>query len=286
MEVELRHVRALLAVARRASFSRAAEELGITQPALSRTVAQLERIVGVRLIDRSTRQVGLTEAGADLLPYAENVMRELAQGLAVARKGGTLRLGFSWLLPDPWAQDAMRRFEDETGASVTLVRCDDPLEELQHHAVDVALVRGQVRRAPAGSQTVYLYDETRVALCSERNPLAQRDELDWADVPSWPLVVNTRSGTTGPWSFPSGEGPRHVVETANFDEWLESVAADRGIGIVPEVAQRRTSHRAVRFLPLTGAPPSAVHIVHLAAAGDRLMDRFVQAAVAAAQSTR
>ncbi|GAA4838537.1 LysR family transcriptional regulator [Saccharopolyspora rosea] len=278
MDVELRHIRAFVAVAHHRSFTRAAEELRITQPALSRTVAQLEKILGVELIDRSARRIGTTRAGREFLGYAEQATSALEQGIAAARKDITIRLGFSWLLPDPWAQRAVTRFERGTGASVALVRCDDPLQALGERTVDVAVVRGEVRNAPPAARAVHLYDETRVAVCSENNALADRDRLDWSEVPSWPLVVNTRSGTTGPWSFPAGRGPEHIVETGNFDEWLESVAADRGIGIVPEVAQRRISHRAVRFLPLTGAPPSAVHLVHVPLAQQDLVNRFLDAA--------
>jgi DNA-binding transcriptional LysR family regulator len=84
---------------------------------------------------------------------------------------------------------------------------------------------------------VHLFDETRVAVCSVHSGLAAADELDWNDAPDWTLVVNTVSGTTGPWSGPAGGGPRRVVATANFDEWIESVAADRGIGIIPDVTE-------------------------------------------------
>jgi DNA-binding transcriptional LysR family regulator len=89
-------------------------------------------------------------------------------------------------------------------------------------------------------RTVHLYDEQRVAVCARDSEPADADHLDWRDAADWTLVVNTASGTTGPWSWPDGDGPRRFVETANFDEWLESVAAGRGIGIVPDVAERRS----------------------------------------------
>lgn len=283
MDVELRHIRAFVAVTRHGSFTRAADELSITQPALSRTVAQLEKILGVALLDRSSRHVDVTEPGREFLSHAEHVLAELDHAVAAARRDITIRLGFSWLLPDPWAQRTMRRFEAATGVPVTLVRRDDPLEALRDHTVDVALVRGRLGNAPSASRAVHLYDETRVAVCSPDSALAGRDRLDWSEVPRWPLVVNVRSGTTGPWSFPAEEGPAHVVETGNFDEWLESVAANRGIGIVPEVARRRISHRSVRFIPLTSAPPSAVHVVHLPDNRQELLSRFLDAARASAQ---
>ncbi|WP_345317315.1 LysR substrate-binding domain-containing protein, partial [Mycobacterium paraffinicum] len=130
---------------------------------------------------------------------------------------------------------------------------------------------------------VHLFDEARVAVCSVHSPLATRSELDWAEVPRWPLVVNTASGTTGPWSWPAGEGPKTIVETTNFDEWLESVAADRGIGVIPDVAERRNIHPGVRFVALRGAPTSPVSIAFLPRARNAVLRRFVEAALESAQ---
>lgn len=155
---------------------------------------------------------------------------------------------------------------------------------MQHASIDVALIRGVIPET-AGVRQVHLFDEVRAAVCSEHSGLASHGVLDWTEVPQWPLVVNTVSGTTGPWSWPTGEGPKHIIETRNFDEWLESVAADRGIGVVPDVAMRRNIHSAVRFIPLTNAPPSAVSLAFLPHNHEPLMRQFVAAAISAVDRT-
>jgi regulatory helix-turn-helix LysR family protein len=127
MDVDLRHFRAFAAVARERSFTRAAERLLITQPALTRTIQQLEAALQVRLVDRTSRHVELTEAGTDFLEHAERVLGAVEQALAAARQQATVRLGFSWLMPDPWAQDTMAGFARATAHAVRPVRCDDPL---------------------------------------------------------------------------------------------------------------------------------------------------------------
>ncbi|WAP53649.1 LysR family transcriptional regulator [Streptomyces sp. S465] len=279
--IELRHLRAFAAVARHRSFTRAAEHLLIAQPALSRTVAQLETALDVRLLDRSTRHVDLTDAGARFLPHAERTLAAFDQALAAAQGESVLRLGFSWLLPDPWAQHAIARFERDTGARITLVRSDDPLDDLDRLGVDVALLRG-TQPVPPPVCTVHLYDEKRTAVCSRGGEPAIADHLSWKDAHQWTLVVNTASGTTGPWSWPAGDGPRHIVETANFDEWLESVAAGRGIGIVPDTAQRRIHHPALRFVPLDDAPPIPVRLAYHPNTHSAMLRRFLDAALTAA----
>ncbi|MFI5998401.1 LysR family transcriptional regulator [Streptomyces sp. NPDC051362] len=282
MEVELRHLRAFAAVAGVQSFSRAAKELSITQPALSRTIAQLEGALNVRLLDRTSRQVELTEGGAEFLAHVERVLATFEQALACARHMLTLRFGFSWLLPDPWAQQAIHSFEGATGASVTLLRTDDPLQALRQRTADIALIRGETETL-GNVQAVHLFDETRIAVCARQCDLAKQGSLDWSEIQKWPLVVNTISGTTGPESWPAEQRPREIIETANYDEWVESVAADRGIGIVPEVARHRTPHPALHFVDLTNAPLSPVSVAHMPDGPRTLIRRFMEAAIAAAR---
>jgi DNA-binding transcriptional LysR family regulator len=281
-DVELRHLRAFAAVAAARSFSRAAERLFITQPALTRTIKQLESLLGTDLVDRATHPISLTPAGEEFLPYASRILNHLELGLAAVREHATVRLGFSWLLPDPWAQDTVTRFEEATGDSVSLIRCDDPLAAIGEGQIDVALVRGEAADSP-DVRVVHLFDETRIAVCATGYDLddagPDAGELDWNDAPRWTLVVNTISGTTGPWSWPEGKGPHRIVPTANFDEWVESVAAGRGLGIVPDVAQRRSIHPGVRFLPLRNAPLSRVSLAFRPGVREPLLRRFVHAAL-------
>jgi DNA-binding transcriptional LysR family regulator len=222
----------------------------------------------------------VTDTGAEFLLHVERVLATLDQALAAVSHRVTLRLGFSWLLPDPWTRQTVSRFEETTGATVALTRTDDPLQALRQRTLDIAVVRGDVD-APKGARTVHLFDEPRIAVCSEHSDLTRFDHLDWKDVQHWTLVVNTVSGTTGPWSWPVDQRPDRIIETTNYDEWLETVAANRGIGIVPQVAQRRTQHPAVRFVPLTNAPPSPVSLVHFPDAQRTLIRRFLEAAVPA-----
>lgn len=290
MDIELRHLRVFAAVAASRSFSRAAEQLFITQPTLTRTVKQLESLLGTDLVDRTTHPVSLTPAGEEFLPYASRILNHLELGMAAVREHATVRLGFSWLLPDPWAQDTVTAFEEATGDSVSLIRCDDPLAAIGEGRIDIALVRGDVSgtsgTGPSDFRVVHLFDETRIAVCATGYDLGGAEsgtsELDWNDAPRWTLVVNTVSGTTGPWSWPDGQGPRRVVPTANFDEWLESVAAGRGLGIVPDVAQRRSIHPGIRFIPLRDAPRSRVSLAFRPGVRDVLLRRFVHAALNAA----
>src|ERR1700730_8602093 len=74
VDVEMRHLRALLTVAEELNFTRAAERLHLTQQALSGQIRQLEDRVGTRLVERNTRRVGLTPAGETLCQQARSLL--------------------------------------------------------------------------------------------------------------------------------------------------------------------------------------------------------------------
>ena len=100
MNVTLRQLRVFLSVARGRNFSRAGEQIGLTQPAVSRSIGELEAQLGLRLLDRTTREVVLTGAGQSLAARLDRVLEELDQtlqdvaGLASAR-GGKVRVASS-----------------------------------------------------------------------------------------------------------------------------------------------------------------------------------------------
>jgi DNA-binding transcriptional LysR family regulator len=87
MVLDLRDVEVFLAVVRERSFGRAATDLGITQPAVSDRVRHLERVVGTRLFDRSTRGAALTPGGELLVPYAERCLALADEAVDVVRQG-------------------------------------------------------------------------------------------------------------------------------------------------------------------------------------------------------
>ena len=102
--IELRHLRAFVAVAEDLSFSRAAQRLFITQPALSRQIRGLERLVGCDLFRRSTQRVELTLAGEALLARARALLADLDDAISVTRSVGGELAGRMAMLWEPWAR--------------------------------------------------------------------------------------------------------------------------------------------------------------------------------------
>ena len=125
--IELRHLRAFVAVADDLSFSRAAQRLFISQPALSRQIRGLERLVGCDLFRRSTQRVELTLAGEALLTRARALLADLDDAISVTRSVGGELAGRMALLWEPWARasvdvadlDAIRATLEELHAKFT-----------------------------------------------------------------------------------------------------------------------------------------------------------------------
>ncbi len=275
VDAELRDLRLFLALAEEEHFSRAAAVAGVSQPTLTRSLARLERTVGARLVDRTTRSVALTADGhrlatdlADLLPRLDGALRNVSDHPG-------LRLGFTWLLPSDLVRRAAELFSETTGGELTLVRREDRTAGVARGLTDLAVIYGRV---PSGGtlRVIELGTEDRVAAVARDHPLARRRRLHWSEIAEHPLVVNETSGTVGPSLWPAGARPVVAVRCRTYDEWIEMVAAGRGVGVLPASARERP-HPGVRYVTLADAPPVPLVLVRPVRAAHPLADRFEQA---------
>ncbi|NMI01745.1 LysR family transcriptional regulator [Pseudonocardia acidicola] len=252
--VELRHLRAFVAVAEERSFTRAAERLQITQPALSRTIAALERLVGAGLIWRNRRTVQLTAAGVRFLPHAHRALAVVEEAVGVA--GGevpALRVGFTWGSTAEYTAPIVRAFEqDNPGVVVDIRRYDDTVAGLADGRTHVGFLPGDPDDPRLG--TLVLAEEPRVAALPADHPLAGRDEVMLRDLENEIVVINVVSGTTSLDLWDTGRRPGTVVRVRNVDEWMEAIAAGRGIGLTPASTGRLYSHPAIRYRLIADAP--------------------------------
>ncbi|MEV4436016.1 LysR family transcriptional regulator [Streptomyces sp. NPDC049585] len=285
-DVNFKHLQAFLAVADTLSFTHAAARLDSNQPTLTRSIRRLEEQLDVPLFHRTTRQVTLSPAGVKLREHLQTLLPHLERALFPLSERPVLRLGFSWLLPDAWMQEAIVRFEEETGAGVELRRRDDRSAGVDQGIVDLALLRG--RTPVEGMRATELDTEECVAAVPQGHPWSGRPWADWAELADYPMVINSVSGVVGEHDWPASGKPVLTVQCHNFDECLESVAAGRGISVLPDLVLRRNLHPSVRFVPLRGAPEVPISLVRPAQGAHPLADRFTAVArrVISARRTR
>ncbi|MBF6454172.1 LysR family transcriptional regulator [Nocardia cyriacigeorgica] len=275
MDVELRHLRAFVALCEEANYTRAAACLHLSQPALTRTIQQLERLLECRLIERSSRHFALTDEGRELLDRGRGILADVDAVRADLGSRSAVELGFSWLLPDEWFTETRTRFE-QLGGRIALRRIDDPLTALTERTIDIAIYRTG-NGLPRHLRSRPIATERRVLAVASASPLATATGLRWAGLAHEPLVVNTISGTTTAASWDPPDPARPVITCTNFDEWIELVAAGRGIGVVPELARVRAPHPGVVYRDLPDAPPSRVRVAWRAEPS-RAVRRFLEVA--------
>ncbi|MEV2253868.1 LysR family transcriptional regulator [Streptomyces sp. NPDC050147] len=276
MSIELHHLRGFLALAEDKHFTRAAKRMEVSQPTLSRNIRRLEELIGRRLLERTTRQVALTSAGEALYSQLSFLIPRLEAALRPEPQDETFRVGFAWGFPSGWPQETIARFEAETGLSVHVQRHDAKLAGVDRGDADVAVLRGRVR-AP-GMQTVTLLHERRIVAVSTRSELAGREEMSWQEIADHQLVLNEVSGTTNLNEWPADRRPDVAVVCRNFDEWLEAVAANKGLGVVPEFVGRQHFHAFVSFVSIPDAPSVPLNLIYPQHGGHPQLGQFVRMA--------
>jgi DNA-binding transcriptional LysR family regulator len=246
MDVHLRNLRYFVAVAEELHFSRAAERLHVSQPALSKQVRQLERELRFPLFRRDRRRVELTAAGEALLPAARRLLTDWEAALAEAsarasEEGKVLQVGFQTSVGGGLYQDIAARFAElhpDWRLELRLHAWSDPTGGLLDRSADVAFLW-----LPAGAEETVdvrlLRNERRFVALPAEHRLARRKALQLADLLDEPFVALPEEA--GPlrdyWlALDEREGrPAQIgAEAATPDEAFEAVATGHGVVLIAE----------------------------------------------------
>jgi len=255
--VETRELRYFVTVAEELHFGRAAQRLGIAQPPLSRAISQLERRLGVVLLQRTSRAVTLTEAGLvlqreanaalDAVEAAERRTRRAAAtangsaGLVLATKAGASIDLLAKLL------DAYAAEPGAVPVDVQLCGIGEQERLLRDGRADVALLH-RPYDATAGFDTEDLKTEDQIVVLPAGHPLASRSHVQLAEITALPGLPMPRwPGTDG--TYPDGPGP----QVRDHTQLLQLIALGRASAIMPESVRThlRSGHSAV---PVLDAP--------------------------------
>lgn len=279
MRIDLvRHLRYFTVVADELHFGRAAQRLHMAQPPLSQRIQRLERELGVRLFDRSSRQVALTPAGRDLVEAAHDVLAavdRLATRAAAAAGGaaGRLRVG---VLPEAGATTlaavvrAVERSSPAVGLDLTTATTAEQLRALADRSLDLATVRLPVETSGLTVGPV-LHQRLGVALPAA-SPLARRRRPALADLAGLPLALCPRASAPGfhdevlAACAARGYTPAEVLHPGGTAAALALTLAGTAATMVDAATARREP--GVTWRPLAGDPLVArVAVVWPAARG-------------------
>ncbi len=296
MDVNLRDLRYFLAVAEELHFTRAAERLFISQPALSKQIRQLERTLGAELFERDRRAVALTLRGEALLPHARTLVREwddarLAVDRAAARESATLTVGLLTSVGRDLLPTASRRFAKRWPGALLQMRqvgWHDPTAGLASGETDVAFVWLPLPDLETLAWEPLLEEPRWVALAADHK-LAAREQVVFEELLEEPFLALPRSaGALRDFWLAlderDGRPARVAAEVASADATFEAVAGGMGVALVAAGNAELYKRTGVVCRPVADLGPSTLAIAWRADGSRPLVAGFVTACRAAAKA--
>lgn len=247
--MELQQLRYVISVAETRNFTRAAEHCHVVQSALSHSVAQLERELGVRLFLRTNRRVDLTQSGVEFVAAAREALAavERAQAIAVSAAGkltGRLVVG---TIPNLTALDlnaALRAFRDRHPAvdlRVVARRSEDMYRAVVDRSIDIAFIAAPIGATRRGVIDHELVDERLELVLWPEHRLAGRTQVRLADLAEEDFVdfpSGTHARVESDDAFSQAEATRRVAVEADTTVAIRlAIAAQLGIGMLPPEPQ-------------------------------------------------
>jgi len=282
MDLDLRKVRYFVAVADRLHFGRAADELHIAQPVLSRQIRALEHDLGTPLLIRDSHGVALTDAGRQLLTDAGPLLASahaVRRRVTEAARGRRLMVGFR---AGVTATAAVREFAiryPDVIVDVQRIESDDQATMLLDGRIDIAYVRLPIDEI--GLRVTPLYTEPRVAVLPAGHRLAGKEQITEADLAGESLLWHPATSTQ-----PTKRShPNAGYLVRGVDETLEHVAAGRGISFLARSVTVFYSHPEVSYVPVTDLAPDQVCLAVAESRISPLVDDFLTAAQATSEIT-
>jgi DNA-binding transcriptional LysR family regulator len=205
--IKLQHLHVLMTAVQAGSMHKAAALLNSSQPVVSRSISELERTLGVRLLDRNTQGIEPTEYGRALLNCGTAVFDDLRQGVKtielLADPGaGEVRIGSSIYTGETFVTAVIdrlsRRFPRIVFHLVTSDETDTLYRELSERNVDLLIARKGDRLADEKLAFETLYDPSLVVMAGSRSPWAHRRRIDLAELVDEPWVLPPPEGIMGP----------------------------------------------------------------------------------------
>ncbi len=246
MSLNLHHLRVFAAVAEHGGFSRAALALRLSQPAVSKSVRELEREVGLSLFDRAGRTTSLTDAGALLLARARELfgVERLAEEELSALRGletGILRVGASTTVATYFLPPLLARFHAEHPRVVLRVLSANTraiARRLLEGRLDIALVEGPV--AHRRISIVPWREDELVVIAPSTHPLVRREKVSASDLVGEPFILREPGSGTRVVAEAAlaahGIHPTATVQLGSTEAIKQAVAAGLGLAVVSRAA--------------------------------------------------
>jgi DNA-binding transcriptional LysR family regulator len=271
MDANLRDLRYFVAVAEELNFTRAAERLHLSQPALSKQIRGLETTLRAQLFRRDRRQVELTAAGAALHEVARNLLQDWDDGVAMvgdaaAQDARVLRVGTLTSIGRrlyPAITDQFAKRQPGWQVELHSYGWGDPTAGLRDRAADAAFVWLPIDAAEI--ETAVLATERRFVAISARHPLADRQTIEFSEIINEPVAALPASAGAQRdfWlaiDARAGRPPRVAAEVSAADEKFEIVSSGAAITLLAEGNADIYSREGIVCIPVSGLEPARLAI--------------------------
>lgn len=266
MKVTLRQIEGFLAAADTLSFSRAAQKLHVSQSAFSQLVREMETALDLRLFDRTTRKVGLTDAGRALLLKMRSGLMTIEEACldaqAISRlEKGNVSVGALPSLASGYVAQAvgdLRRQHPGVGVNLHEAQNPDLLEMVLQGKVEFSVCA----HVPAVKDLVFetLFTEELVVVVPDNHPLAGKSRMGWKKLARVPLILMTHHSSTrrtiADALMESGLPDEPAFEVASLHTALGMVRAGLGAAIMPLSALLEMSMQGLVTCRLSGPVPT------------------------------
>jgi LysR family hydrogen peroxide-inducible transcriptional activator len=283
--MDIRQLELVDAVARHGNFTRAANELHVAQPAVSAAIRHLEDELGVRLFERTSRHVALTDAGEAFLSGARRVMDEM-RGLSDAMREfsqgsrGVLRTSW-WHQTDPQMVGYLSDYTTRNpGVEVSIVEwsTSESLAGLRRGELDLAMVALPDSIDLTGLGHTVIRRERYALVVTQDHRLAERDSVSVGDLAEERFIV-TRPGTglrsCFDYVFAGRDvAPQIVIETNALSALLALVADGAGSAILPPTMARQAP-KDLRLVTLVDAPDFVLAVLWLEGPHTKIVQRAI-----------
>lgn len=261
MNPTLRQLRAFAEIARRGSFTEAARHLSLTQSATSGLLRELERQLGLPLLDRSTRSVTLTDSGRDFLVHTQRILADVEHALAstqglLTKSHGRVAVAASPLVSITLLPKAIREFtEAHPLISISLldVLTDQILHNVRSGTVDLGV--GTFQRSHTELELVRLFDDRLGAVLPAQSRLARKRSVQWSDLAGEAMISLSSTSAFRPLIDKTFEKLGLPMATPRFEVGYMGTAValveeGLGVSVLPERAGALMRDGRAVWLPL------------------------------------
>ncbi|WP_238006909.1 LysR family transcriptional regulator [Dactylosporangium sp. AC04546] len=296
--IELRHLRYFLAVCEELNFTRAARRVHVVQQTLSEGIAQLEDTIGLRLFERATRPVQLTDAAVRWLPYAREALEAAERAHTAAadlrsRRTARLSVGLAATAAFPLTPMLLEAFQHrhpQIALSTRHFDFGDPTGGLLTGETDIAIVRPPF--SADGLELLVIASEPRYVALADRHPLARRASISFAEIEQEPWIEIDDSDPVwcAFWRLTALRSlPLRVGASGHsLEDLLEAARTNQAVGVVAESVARAQPWPRLTFVKVSDIPPSNVAVAWRAGEHPPPVDDFIAVAqeVTAANTRR